>query len=49
LKYFYLLFGPDDVLPLDKIVFNTEAHPFPVFEMDLHFKTGWEIKEMVSQ
>ncbi|KAI1311608.1 mannosyl-oligosaccharide alpha-1,2-mannosidase [Mortierella claussenii] len=31
LKYFYLLFGSDDVLPLDKYVFNTEAHPLPVF------------------
>ncbi|KAF9285196.1 mannosyl-oligosaccharide alpha-1,2-mannosidase [Mortierella alpina] len=31
LKYFYLLFGSDDVLPLDKYVFNTEAHPLPIF------------------
>ncbi|SPQ98628.1 unnamed protein product (mitochondrion) [Plasmodiophora brassicae] len=30
LKYFYLLFSDDDVLPLDKWVFNTEAHPFPI-------------------
>lgn len=30
LKYLYLLFGNDDLLPLDKYVFNTEAHPFPV-------------------
>ncbi|CAG8491029.1 16214_t:CDS:2 [Cetraspora pellucida] len=30
LKYFYLLFGPDDLIPLDKYVFNTEAHPFPI-------------------
>ncbi|KAJ1831172.1 hypothetical protein LPJ63_004463 [Coemansia sp. RSA 2711] len=28
LKYLYLLFGPDDVLPLDKYVFTTEAHAF---------------------
>ena len=27
LKYMYLLFSPDDVVPLDKYVFNTEAHP----------------------
>lgn len=27
LKYLYLLFSPDDVVPLDKYVFNTEAHP----------------------
>lgn len=26
LKYLFLLFGPDDVLPLDQYVFNTEAH-----------------------
>ncbi|KAJ3037300.1 mannosyl-oligosaccharide alpha-1,2-mannosidase [Rhizophlyctis rosea] len=45
LKYFYLLFtdetaadrsedaGGGLVIPLDKYVFNTEAHPFPVFEV----------------
>ncbi|KAF9923955.1 mannosyl-oligosaccharide alpha-1,2-mannosidase [Mortierella alpina] len=31
LKYFYLLFGSEEVLPLDKYVFNTEAHPLPIF------------------
>ncbi|KAK4048589.1 mannosyl-oligosaccharide alpha-1,2-mannosidase [Microbotryomycetes sp. JL221] len=31
LKYLYLLFSDGDVLPLDKYVFNTEAHPLPVF------------------
>ncbi|KAF3034684.1 mannosyl-oligosaccharide alpha-1,2-mannosidase [Didymella heteroderae] len=42
LKYFYLLFGPDDVLPLDQIVLNTEAHPFPRFDASKkRFKTGW--------
>ncbi|XP_020705762.1 mannosyl-oligosaccharide 1,2-alpha-mannosidase MNS3 [Dendrobium catenatum] len=30
LKYLYLLFGDDDILPLDKFVFNSEAHPLPV-------------------
>src|SRR5690606_25751484 len=40
LKYLYLLFSPSDLLPLDKVVFNTEAHPFPRFEMG-DFKTGW--------
>ncbi|PNS17770.1 hypothetical protein CAC42_3165 [Sphaceloma murrayae] len=44
LKYFYLLFSPDDVLPLDKVVFNTEAHPFPRFELGKLFKTGWKRK-----
>jgi len=31
LKYLYLLFGPDDVIPLDEFVFNTEAHPLLIF------------------
>ncbi|KAK1279710.1 Mannosyl-oligosaccharide 1,2-alpha-mannosidase MNS3 [Acorus gramineus] len=30
LKYLYLLFEDDNVLPLDKFVFNTEAHPLPI-------------------
>lgn len=29
-KYLYLIFSPDEVLPLDKYVVNTEAHPIPV-------------------
>jgi len=32
LKYLYLLFSEDSLVPLDRYVFNTEAHPFPVFE-----------------
>jgi mannosyl-oligosaccharide alpha-1,2-mannosidase len=44
LKYFYLLFSPDDLLPLDKIVLNTEAHPFPTFDMGQLFSTGWKRK-----
>ncbi|KAJ8694673.1 hypothetical protein PTI98_007330 [Pleurotus ostreatus] len=39
LKYLYLLFTDADVLPLDKWVLNTEAHPLPVF--DWH---NWERK-----
>ncbi|KAG6970727.1 hypothetical protein JG688_00004730 [Phytophthora aleatoria] len=31
LKYLFLLFSDDDILPLDEIVFNTEAHPFPMW------------------
>lgn len=30
LKYLFLLFSDVDVLPLDKWVFNTEAHPLPI-------------------
>nr|POE63481.1 mannosyl-oligosaccharide 1,2-alpha-mannosidase [Quercus suber] len=41
LKYFYLLFSPDDILPLNDVVFNTEAHPFPRFSLGKLFKTGW--------
>lgn len=42
LKYIYLLFSPDDVLPLDKVVFNTEAHPLPTFNLkSLGFNAGW--------
>ena len=32
LKYLYLLFSDDpNLFPLDKWVFNTEAHPLPIF------------------
>ncbi|KAJ3197751.1 hypothetical protein HDU67_003654 [Dinochytrium kinnereticum] len=34
LKYLFLLFSDTDVLPLDQYVFNTEAHPFPIFELE---------------
>ncbi|PBP27219.1 glycosyl hydrolase family 47 [Diplocarpon rosae] len=44
LKYFYLLFSPDDLLPLDKVVINTEAHIFPRFKLGPLFKTGWARK-----
>lgn len=33
LKYLYLLFSGDDLLPLDHWVFNTEAHPLPVLRL----------------
>ncbi|KAL1692193.1 glycoside hydrolase family 47 protein [Schizophyllum commune] len=36
-KYLFLIFTDEDLLPLDKWVFNTEAHPLPVFEW-----RGWE-------
>ncbi|KAF4123429.1 mannosyl-oligosaccharide alpha-1,2-mannosidase [Geosmithia morbida] len=44
LKYLYLLFSPDDLLPLDKVVLNTEAHVFPRFDMGQLFSTGWQRK-----
>ncbi|KAJ3772466.1 glycoside hydrolase [Lentinula raphanica] len=39
LKYLYLLFEDATVLPLDKYVFNTEAHPLPIFTP--HIRTGF--------
>ena len=41
LKYFYLLFSPNHLLSIDKIVFNTEAHIFPRFKLARGLKTGW--------
>ena len=34
LKYLYLLFGNSTHIPLDEYVFNTEAHPLPIFQID---------------
>ncbi|XP_054153998.1 mannosyl-oligosaccharide 1,2-alpha-mannosidase IA-like [Oppia nitens] len=34
LKYLYLIFSSDDLLPLNQWVFNTEAHPLPLISMD---------------
>jgi mannosyl-oligosaccharide alpha-1,2-mannosidase len=31
LKYLYLLFADPDLISLNKFVFNTEGHPFPIF------------------
>uniref|UniRef100_A0A8C1QNX7 alpha-1,2-Mannosidase n=1 Tax=Cyprinus carpio TaxID=7962 RepID=A0A8C1QNX7_CYPCA len=33
LKYLYLLFSSDELLPLENWVFNTEAHPLPVLHL----------------
>lgn len=44
LKYLYLLFSPNELLPLDQIVINTEAHIFPRFELGKLFSTGWKRK-----
>lgn len=35
LKYLYLIFADDDLVPLDKFVFNTEAHPFRVRDYEI--------------
>uniref|UniRef100_A0A8D0GWH1 alpha-1,2-Mannosidase n=1 Tax=Sphenodon punctatus TaxID=8508 RepID=A0A8D0GWH1_SPHPU len=34
LKYLYLLFSEDDLLPFEHWVFNTEAHPLPVLHRE---------------
>jgi len=31
LKYLYLLYSEDELMDLQKVVFNTEAHPFPIW------------------
>ncbi|KAK3097401.1 hypothetical protein FSP39_009319 [Pinctada imbricata] len=41
LKYLYLTFSEDTLLPLDKWIFNTEAHPLPI-------KGANDIKENAS-
>ncbi|KAF7969462.1 hypothetical protein HWV62_27311 [Athelia sp. TMB] len=40
LKYLYLLFSEEDIIPLDKWVFNTEGHPLPVYQW-----SEWEKKQ----
>ncbi|THH27798.1 hypothetical protein EUX98_g6395 [Antrodiella citrinella] len=43
LKYLYLLFHEDDLVPLDKWVFNTEAHPLRMFEWSAWERTRYGI------
>ncbi|KAG8721769.1 hypothetical protein FRC08_010401 [Ceratobasidium sp. 394] len=44
LKYLFLLFSEDSALPLDKFVFNTEAHPLKVWKW-----RDWEMKKYKIQ
>ncbi|KIY68900.1 glycoside hydrolase family 47 protein [Cylindrobasidium torrendii FP15055 ss-10] len=44
LKYIYLTFMEEDVLPLDKWVLNTEAHPLPVFEWTAEERKKFGVK-----
>jgi len=41
LKYLYLIFSPPDLIPLDKFVFNTEAHPLPIIPELMLNGTRW--------
>ncbi|KAJ7249562.1 glycoside hydrolase [Mycena haematopus] len=43
LKYLYLLFVDQDIIPLDKYVFNTEAHPLPIFEWSVKDRARYNI------
>lgn len=43
LKYLYLMFSKEDPLPLNEWVFNTEAHPFPVFEWSEEERKAFEM------
>uniref|UniRef100_A0A1A9WIR0 alpha-1,2-Mannosidase n=1 Tax=Glossina brevipalpis TaxID=37001 RepID=A0A1A9WIR0_9MUSC len=40
LKYLYLLFSNDSLLPLDEWVFNTEAHPLPIKGSNIYYRSG---------
>jgi hypothetical protein len=47
LKYFYLLFVDDpDVIPLDKYVFNTEAHPLPIWGTEVDLEAQKRLKHL---
>ena len=41
LKYLFLLFSPDNVIPLDQYVFNTEAHPIRIFDPSPSTHQSW--------
>ncbi|TDL21105.1 seven-hairpin glycosidase [Rickenella mellea] len=43
LKYLYLLFTDKDIVPLDRFVLNTEAHPLPVFNWTMWDKKNFKI------
>jgi mannosyl-oligosaccharide alpha-1,2-mannosidase len=42
-KYLYLLMDDTDTITFEKYVFNTEAHPLPVFEWTAEERTKFEI------
>ena len=47
LKYLYLLFCDDDVISLDKWVFNTEAHPLPIKGQNSFYRDYHERKKNI--
>jgi endoplasmic reticulum Man9GlcNAc2 1,2-alpha-mannosidase len=44
LKFFYLLFSPSEMLPLDRVVFTASGHVLPRFKLQRGLKTGWSRK-----
>ena len=50
LRYFFLLFSDDpDVIPLDKYVFNTEAHPLPIWGSEPDLRVRRKLDEAVRR
>ena len=41
-KYFYLIFSPTNLLPLDRVVFTSAGHVLPRFKLHRGLKTGWK-------
>ncbi|CAB3375649.1 Hypothetical predicted protein [Cloeon dipterum] len=40
LKYLYLLFSDDNLISLDEWVFNTEAHPLPIKDVNPYYRAA---------
>jgi len=49
LKYLYLLFSDDDILPLDSWVLNTEAHPLPLLTLEPFQTPRWSDKSQLTK
>ena len=48
MKYVWLLFSEDDVLPIDEYVFNTEAHPLPIAKEKRHVEAAAYTKRKMA-
>lgn len=50
LRYFYLLFSDDpEVIPLDQYVFNTEAHPLPIWGSEADLKVRKKLDDALRK
>ncbi len=47
-QYLYLLFSSDDLISLDKWVFNTEAHPLPIRGINSMHR-GVKLKHQIAE